>query len=153
MISAGVELLGAASFNAALASGASEQDFRHACNAQFNAVFGDACRWSRGGNGFHRDLRSRDVQLITTGGGCATQLHADFINSKNTPEVLGTAAIVQPEPPATCASEACDLSRLLLAYGLTRDVPELLELKLPSQVPSITRPNRPGATFIDKDMV
>jgi hypothetical protein len=152
VISAGVELLGAASFNAALESGASEQDFRHACNAQFNAVFGHACRWSRGGNGFHPQLRARDVQLITTGGGCATQLHADFIQSKNTPNVLGTAAIVQPEPPTTCASEACDLSRLLLAYGLTRDVPELLELKLPSQVPSITRPNAPGVVFIDQSM-
>jgi hypothetical protein len=152
VISAGVELLGAASLNAALANGASEQDFRHACNAQFRAVFGDACRESRGGKGFHPKLRSRDVQLITTGGGCATQLHADFIQSRNY-EFLGTSAIVQPEPPAACAPEPCDLSRLLLAYGLTRDVPELLELKLPSQVPSITRPNAPGVIFIDKDMV
>lgn len=38
----------------------------------------------------------------------------------------------------------CDTTRLLLAYGLTRDIQELLELKLPSQVPSLDPPRWHG---------
>ena len=46
-----------------------------------------------------------------------------------------------------------DPSRLLLAYGLTRDIPELLELKLPSQVPDIQPRQGPSQPYISKDDV
>ncbi|MXP41871.1 hypothetical protein GRI75_09480 [Altererythrobacter soli] len=137
VISAGVELLGSASLVAACENDVQEAVFRSACDRQFHGVFGDACRRSRGSNGFSPVLRSRDVQLITTGGGCASELHAEFIDQKNTPPILGSLPIVRPEPPPSCTSADCDRSRLLLAFGLTRDVPELLELRLPSQVPDI----------------
>ena len=153
VISAGVELLGAAALEAALAENITNEDFRWACDRQFNSVFGDACRPSRGSNGFSPVLRSREVQLITTGGGCASTLHSTFIEDKNDPKILGSLPIMRPEPPASSVTGVADPSRLLLAYGLTRDIPELLELKLPSQVPDIEP--RQGATqpYISKDYV
>jgi hypothetical protein len=153
VISAGVELLGAASLEVASSLGFEKDEFRAACDQQFGQVFGDACRPSRGSNGFSPEARRREVQLITTGGGCASPLHTEFIDSKNVPAVLGSFPAVRPEPPSSCAPLDCERSRLLLAYGLTRDVQELLDLKLPSQVPDIPSRPAPDLTFISKDMV
>lgn len=153
VISAGVELLGAAALEAALADDITEADFRWACDRQFHSVFGDACRPSRGSNGFSPALRSREVQLLTTGGGCASALHNAFIEDKNNPKVLGSLPIMRPEPPASSVTGVSDPSRLLLAYGLTRDIPELLELKLPSQVPDIQPRQGPSQPYISKDDV
>jgi hypothetical protein len=153
VISAAVELLGAASLEASRAAAIPDSDFLTACGHEFDSVFGEACRYSRGGDGFSPERRGQDVQLITTGGGCASSLHAQFIATKNVNKKLGTLPIVHPEPPASCVNKPCDLSRLLLAYGLTRDVQELLDLKLPSQVPSIARPPAQSVTIISKDMV
>ncbi|MFD2577470.1 hypothetical protein ACFSTD_00135 [Novosphingobium colocasiae] len=47
---------------------------------------------------------------------------------------------------------SCDRSRLLLAYGLTRDLPDLPEIKLPSQVPSITPLVRMEPSFVGPEM-
>lgn len=153
VISAGVQLLGAAALEAALAEDITEEDFRWACDRQFNSVFGDACRPSRGSNGFSPALRSREVQLITTGGGCASALHNAFIEDKNDPKILGSLPIMRPEPPASSVTGVSDPSRLLLAYGLTRDIPELLELELPSQVPDIKPRQGPSQRYTSKDDV
>ena len=153
VISAGVELLGAAALEAALAENITNEDFRWACDRQFNSVFGDACRPSRGSNGFSPVLRSREVQLITTGGGCASKLHSAFIEDKNDPKILGSLPIMRPEPPASSVTGVSDPSRLLLAYGLTRDIPELLGLKLPSQVPDIQPRQGPSQRYTSKDDV
>lgn len=153
VISADVELLGSASLAVVCNNNISEGDFRSACDQQFSGVFGEACKQSRGSNGFSPVLRSRDVQLITTGGGCASPLHAQFIDHKNIPAVLGSLAVVRPQPPASCTSGDSDRSRLLLAYGLTRDVQELLELKLPSQVPDIIFRHASAPTYVSKDMM
>lgn len=153
VFSAGVELLGSAALETVLREGISEEDFRGCCDVQFNSVYGDASRYSRGGNGFSKVLRSRDVQLITTGGGCASALHASFIDDKNCPDILGSLPIIRPLPPASSTAGVSDPSRLLLAYGLTRDIPELLELKLPSQVTSIPPLARPTTRDPSKDDV
>lgn len=153
VISAGVELLGSAALDIARSEGIDDEDFRWCCDRQFQSVFGDACRPSRGSNGFSPALRSRDVQLITTGGGCASTLHAAFIEDKNRPQILGTLTSKRPKPPEPSTGSISDPSRLLLAYGLTRDIPELLELKLPSQVPDIKPPQAPTIGFISKDDV
>lgn len=153
VISAGVELLGAAALETARAENISDESFRWACDRQFNSVFGDSCRRSRGSTGFHPDLRSRDVQLIITGGGCESALHSAFIEHKNAPKILGSLPIMRPVPPASSVNGVSDPSRLLLAYGLTRDIPELLELKLPSQIPDIQPRQGPSQPYISKDDV
>jgi hypothetical protein len=153
VISAGVELLGSSALETAISDGMTEADCRWACDRQFQSVFFDACRPSRGSNGFSPKLRSRDVQLITTGGGCASAIHSEFIATQICPEILGTLPIVRPEPPLSGISGECDASRLLIAYGLTRDVPELLELKLPSQVPDIKPRHGPTINPPSKDDV
>ncbi|MBX7512995.1 hypothetical protein K3179_00390 [Qipengyuania sp. GH38] len=153
VISAGVELLGAAALEAARADNISDESFCWACDRQFHSVFGEACRPSRGSTGFHPDLRSRDVQLITTGGGCESSLHSAFIEHKNVPKILGSLLVMRPEPPASSVTGVSDPSRLLLAYGLTRDIPELLDLKLPSQVQDITPQKAVLGTYVSKDDV
>lgn len=153
VISAGVELLGSAALQVARSGGIVDEDFRRCCERQFHSVFGDACRPSRGGPGFSPALRARDVQLITTGGGCASALHSSFIEAMNCPKFLGSLATVRPEPLLPSVGGISDPSRLLLAYGLTRDIPELLELKLPSQVPDIAPRHDSSIEYISKDAV
>ena len=153
VISASVELLGAACLETAQAAGIDDKAFKAACNHQFDQVFGEAKRYERGGLGFNPLHRKRDVQLVTTGGGCAAPLHAEFLSAMTTPDELGASPAVRPTPPDFAMKGTNDGSRLLLAYGLTRDIPELLDLSLPSQVPTITpRPPTPDV-FISKDMM
>jgi hypothetical protein len=55
-------------------------------------------------------------------------------------KVLGDLPIIEPSPPAKITDEDCDRTRLLLAYGLTRDEQELLEPRLPSQIGELPIP-------------
>ena len=93
------------------------------------------------------------VQLVITGGGCDTDVHSRYINMLPKDQVLGAIPLKRPAPPSKILREKGDQSRLLLAYGLTRDVTELHELRLPSQIDDI--PLLPVQTYqmIDKDMV
>ncbi len=59
---------------------------------------------------------------------------------------------VQLHPPKIL-KEPGDQSRLLLAYGLTRDITELHELRLPSEIEDIKPIPVQTFTMIDKDMV
>jgi hypothetical protein len=153
VISAAVELLGAACLEVTREAGIPDDDFKTACDHQFEEVYGEARQYKRGGNGFSPTLRSRDVQLVTTGGGCARQHHADFIRQKKDEGVLGPSAAIHPEPPSASMIGDCDRSRLLLAYGLTFDVPERPFLQPPSQIPSITPPPARPDNFVSKDML
>ena len=152
VFTAGVELLGAAALEVAREAQVSDQDFKRACDHHFGDVYHRARGPRRAPKLFDPTLRSRPVQLLTTGGGCATQLHSKFIEEMPHPNLLGDVAPIRPEPPATITQHRCDLSRLLLAYGLTRDEPELLELRLPSQIEDleISRHSLPDMTSKDQ---
>ncbi len=153
VFAADVELLGAAALDVARAHGVHDVAFKSACDWQFEHVYGQARSRHRAADGFSPQLRRRPVQLVTTGGGCATTVHSPFIAEMTQDKCLGNLPPIRPLPPTGFATNKCDTSRLLLAYGLTRDVQELLELKLPSQVPSIISPDAPPNTFVSKDMV
>lgn len=153
VISAAVELLGSASLDVARSHLVADGDFRRACDEQFDHVFyRQACQYQRGGNGFSPTRRQQPVQLVMTGGGCATEVHEAFIQAMAHDAVLGSTPVLKPTPKFAEGLSSCDETRLLLAYGLTRDVPELLDLKLPSQVPDINpSPSKPDA-FIGAEM-
>ena len=93
------------------------------------------------------------VQLVITGGGCDTDIHSDFIDKLPRDQVLGAIPLKRPSPPRNILKEIGDRSRLLLAYGLTRDGNELHELRLPSQIPDISSLQKITISMIDKDMV
>lgn len=153
VISAAVELLGSASLDIARSHSVADSVFRSACDEQFDRVYyRQACQFQRGGNGFSPTRRQQPVQLVTTGGGCATDVHDAFIQTMAGEAVLGETPILKPAPKFSESLGGCDQSRLLLAYGLTRDVPELLDLKLPSQVPDISQPPTKSDPFIGPEM-
>lgn len=152
VFAAAVELLGAAALDVAQTEGISDEDFASACSHEFNRVFGDARSAKRASDGFHPGRRRRSVQLVVTGGGCRTSVHENFIGSLTIERALGDGEIIQLQPPKELVERACDRSRLLLAYGLTRDLPELLELRLPSEIPDLAPRTDAGPVFISKDM-
>lgn len=152
VFSAAVELLGAAALDSALSRQLSAGDFKRACDHEFEEVFGRARSPERAQDGFHAAYRRKPVQLLVTGGGCKTEVHDRFIAEMPTEKVLGAAPTIHPLPPKAMTDMSCDRSRLLLAYGLTRDLPDLPEIKLPSQVPSITPLVRMETSFIGPEM-
>jgi hypothetical protein len=152
VFSAAVELLGAAALDSALDQQLSAEDFKRACDHEFEIVYGRARSPERAQDGFHAAYRRKPVQLLVTGGGCKTEVHDRFIAEMPTERVLGAAATIHPLPPRAMTDMSCDRSRLLLAYGLTRDLPDLPEIRLPSQVPSITPTHRAEPSFIGPEM-
>ena len=152
VFAAAVELLGAAALDVARIQEISDTDFVSACSHEFNTVFGDARSTKRASDGFHPALRRRPVQLVVTGGGCKTAVHEEFIESLTIERALGKGDIIQLQPPRELVELSCDRSRLLLAYGLTRDLPELLDLRLPSEIPDLAARTDDGPVFISKDM-
>ena len=66
---------------------------------------------------------------------------------------INTIPFKRPTPPPKILKEPGDQSRLLLAYGLTRDITELHELRLPSEIEDIKPIPVQTFTMIDKDMV
>ncbi|EPR11102.1 hypothetical protein M527_03245 [Sphingobium indicum IP26] len=152
VFSAAVELLGAAALDSALSRQLSAGDFKRACDHEFEEVYGRARSPERAQDGFHAAYRRKPVQLLVTGGGCKTEVHDRFIAEMPTERVLGAAPTIHPLPPKAMTDMSCDRSRLLLAYGLTRDLPDLPEIKLPSQVPSITPLVRMEPSFVGPEM-
>jgi hypothetical protein len=152
VFAAAVELLGAAALNVAQTKGISADDFASACSHEFNTVFGHARSTKRASDGFHPARRRRPVQLVVTGGGCKTAVHESFIESLTIERSLGEGNIIQLQPPKELVELSCDRSRLLLAYGLTRDLPELLDLRLPSEIPDLAAKTSDGPVYISKDM-
>lgn len=152
VFSAAVELLGAAALDSALSRQLSAGDFKRACDHEFEEVYGRARSPERAQDGFHAAYRRKPVQLLVTGGGCKTEVHDRFIAEMPTERVLGAAPTIHPLPPKAMTDMSCDRSRLLLAYGLTRDLPDLPEIKLPSQVPSIPPLVRVETSFVGPEM-
>jgi hypothetical protein len=153
VFSASVELLGAAALEEARSAGIADDDFKRACDDEFEGVYGRARRPNRAPTLFHPARRKRYVQLVTIGGGCHSPLHQRFIAEMNKAAVLGDAPAIAPSPPSAITDANCDRARLLLAYGLTRDLPELLELRLPSQINDLPIGAELGPQMITKDDV
>lgn len=153
VFSASVELLGAAALEEARAAGVNDDDFKRACDHAFEAVYGSARHPRRAPTLFHPAYRKRYVQLVKIGGGCHSPLHDNFIAEMNKAAVLGDAPAIAPEPPTGISDAECDRARLLLAYGLTRDLPELLALRLPSEIQDLQTKSAPGPHLITKDDV
>jgi hypothetical protein len=118
----------------ALDHGVDEDEFSLACRKQFSDVVVTTRSPRRSPREF---APGKEVQVLATGGGRYSWLHKAFITRMASPQLLGDVPIIQPEPPKAVASHECDLSRLLLAYGLTMDVFERVELTPPSQTPDI----------------
>ncbi len=149
---ANVDLLGAAALDAACSDGISEKLFRYACIEHYDGVFNYARHPSVASRDFDATLRqTKSVQLIAIGGGCKTSVHKDIIALID--RTLGDFRLVHPSPPAQMTSIKCDASRLLLAYGLTSDIPEQLELRRPSEIPLINDQKSASISFISKDDV
>jgi hypothetical protein len=153
VFSASVELLGAAALEEARSAGISDDDFKRACDHAFEEVYGRARHPRRAPTLFHPAYRRRYVQLVKIGGGCHSPLHEKFIAEMNKVAVLGDAPAIAPEPPPGISDAKCDKARLLLAYGLTRDLPELLALRLPSEIGDLPVENCCGPQMITKDDV
>jgi hypothetical protein len=127
-----VEMLGSAALDCARAAGVPDKDFKRACDEAFERVYSGARK--KAPSLFHPGFRRQPVQLLKTGGGCRTAVHEKFIAEMTKHAVLGDLPIIEPKPPSAITEEDCDHSRLLLAYGLTRDLQELLDHRLPSQI-------------------
>jgi hypothetical protein len=154
VFAAGVDMFGAAALQWARAGGITDPTFKDACDHQFDDVWSEARSPAMDPAGFDPRHRREAVKLITTGGGCATELHTKFISEMVNPDCLGAGTIDRPMPPRTIASQNCDLSRMLLAYGLTRDEPELARCKLPNEIERIAPNLKPSlGPMISKDQV
>lgn len=150
--SAGVELLGAAALDTAREAEIDNKVFRSACDHQFNLVYKRACLPTVAPGCFRPSLRREPVQLVTTGGGCATEVHAAFVDSMPG-RILGDRKIYRPKPPKHMTRKRCDSSRLLLAYGLAQDEPDILRIKLPSQIEPLPLADDGFPSMIGKDQV
>lgn len=131
---ASVELLGAAALELARRQGVADDDFSKACNHQFGDTYGYASREDVARGTFSKVLRREDVQLVVTGGGCATSVHSALI-ADLPGRILGPKDVARPQPPEGIAAIECDRSRLLLAYGLAHDHPDIPHPTLPSRIP------------------
>ena len=146
-----VNLLGAAALDAARGDGFPDDLFRRACFEQYDQVFNYARHPRVAPRNFDATLRRNPVQLMAIGGGCKTAVHKEFIARVH--DTLGDLKLMHPSPPAQMTSIKCDASRLLLAYGLTSDIPEQLELRRPSEIPLINDQQSAPISFISKDDV
>lgn len=144
-----VQLLGAAALEASRNEGFEDTLFRNTCLSQFDSVYHYARRSDVAPREFDQTLRRKPVQLIAVGGGCNTEVHTDMIARVN--PCLGDLKILSPQPPLQLAAGPCDASRLLLAYGLTADIPEQLELRRPSDIPRIVPAPSTAICFVSKD--
>lgn len=146
-----VNLLGAAALEAARGDGFPDGLFRRACIEQYDQVLNYARHPRVAPRNFDATLRRNPVQLVAIGGGCKTAVHKEFIARVH--PTLGDLKLIRPSPPAQMTSIKCDTSRLLLAYGLTSDIPEQLELRRPSEIPLINEQQSATISFISKDDV
>ena len=151
VFAAGVELLGASALGWARKAEIDDTTFKRACDLQFENVYGHARSPQIAPMLFHSTYRSADVQALYTGGGCHTDLHRRFVEEM--PGALGPLAPYRPLPPPRLVNTECDISRLLLAFGLTRDVGELYDCKLPSQIERLPPLGPMEWTMVSKDQV
>lgn len=151
VFAAGVELLGASALGWARKAEITDITFKQACDLQFAQVYSHARSAPVAPMLFDPDFRSVAVQALYTGGGCQTDLHRRFVEEM--PGALGTLVPHRPLPPTRLVNVECDVSRLLLAYGLTRDVGELHDCRLPSQIEKLAPADPGGAPLISKDQV
>lgn len=133
-IESSVELLGAAALEVARRAGEPELECELACRHQYKELIDASRQECRTRVEFKA---GREIQIIATGGGCNTELHKRFIESRATEDLLGAVPIIFPCPPVAIADKECDTQRLLLAYGLTMDVFEKVELQPPSLTPDM----------------
>lgn len=153
VFTAGVDLFGAGALEIARKADIDDQMFMDACYYLFEKVYGNAKHDKRAPSLFKPGRRSMPVQLVITGGGCETEVHKRYIHRLPREKVLGALPLKRPSPPSKVLKEKGDPSRLLLAYGLTRDVTELYNLRLPSEIEDISPRQVPKSDMIDKDMV
>ncbi|NVD29118.1 hypothetical protein HUO14_14560 [Parasphingorhabdus flavimaris] len=153
VFTAGVDLFGAGALEVVKSAKVNDSIFEMACNYLFYEVYGMAKNEKRAASLFKPGSRNNPVQLVITGGGCDTDLHARFINQMLKDSVLGNIPLSRPAPPAKILPKNCDQSRLLLAYGLTRDREELARLRLPSQIEDIELIQVSPISHIGKDDV
>lgn len=146
-----VNLLGAAALETARSDGFPDDLFRRACIEQYDQVFNYARHPHVAPRNFDATLRRNPVQLMAIGGGCKTAVHKEFIARVH--PTLGDLTLMHPSPPIQMTGLKCDASRLLLAYGLTSDIPEQLELRRPSEIPLISDQQSSPICFISKDDV
>jgi hypothetical protein len=147
---ADVDLLGAAALETASVDGFPESLFLLACIEHYDRVFNYARHDRVAPRDFDATRRKpKSVQLIAIGGGCKTAVHKDVIARID--PTLGDLKFVHPSPPAQMTNIKCDTSRLLLAYGLTSDIPEQLELRRPSEIPRINDLPSAPISFVSKD--
>lgn len=153
--SASVELLGAAAYELAKASDVKEAEFGQACGFQFHDTFIYACRDDIAPMQFSRSKNPRraDIQLVITGGGCATSVHSALIEKLGGSELLGKRVVDRPEPPEMIASIDCDRSRLLLAYGLAHDEGTFPHPTLPSRITKLPAIKREVPSFIGAEQM
>lgn len=146
-----VGLLGAAALQVSKQEQFDDALFQRAMFDQYDRVFDYAQHPNVAQGNFNRTLRRHDIQLIAIGGGSKTEVHKDAI--KRIDGTLGDLKMVNPAPPPHLTDKKCDTSRLLLAYGLTSDIPEQLELRRPSQIPKIRLEDSAKISFVSKDQM
>jgi hypothetical protein len=151
VFTAGVDLFGSGALQVAREAGVPDEVFTQACFHLFHEVYGKAKADHRAPSLFKLGRRKLPVQLVITGGGCDTTVHSQYINLLPREQVLGALTLKRPSPPARILKEECDQSRLLLAYGLTRDVTELHQLRLPSEIEDLPPPPAQPLSPSDKD--
>lgn len=147
-----LDLLGASVLELCRSAEIGDDQFSAECQQLFYKVFRPVCSWRRATNCFDPTVRKEAVQLLVTGGGRKTTVHDRFVKGLVTERLLGTSAVYEPSPPPHIALNG-DMSRLLLAFGLTRDVLEIPSLKRPSEIENVGDKIVPAIPFIDKDMV
>ncbi|MBY6014083.1 hypothetical protein KUV75_04100 [Qipengyuania gaetbuli] len=149
--SASVELLGAAALDIARGQKIDDADFLKACNHQFSDTYTYACREDIARSNFSPSVRRQDVQLVITGGGCATSVHSSLI-ARLPGAILGDRNHVRPEPPTDIVTTECDRARLLLAYGLAHDIPDIPPPTLMSRIPRITSKPDTQPVFVGAEL-
>lgn len=151
VFTAGVDLFGSGALQVAREAGIHDDVFTQACFHLFHEVYGKAKADHRAPSLFKPGRRRLPVQLVITGGGCDTTVHNHYINLLPRDQVLGALTLKRPSPPARILKEEADQSRLLLAYGLTRDVTELHQLRLPTEIEDLQPPPAAPLSPSDKD--
>ena len=103
VFTADVDLLGAAAVAVAYRHGIDARLFKTACDSLYKSVVLKGMKPERARNLFHPSVRLQPVQLLATGGGCATEVHSLFIQEMIGADVLGDLPLITPLPPERIA--------------------------------------------------
>ncbi|EDL48254.1 hypothetical protein [Erythrobacter sp. SD-21] len=147
--SATVELLGSSALEVAQNKGVLKSDFLKACNHQFGNTFAQACRLAPLNFSLAKNPNRKDVYLVVTGGGSNSILHKEFFARLRDPHrALGPGRIDQPAPPSEIIALDCDRTRLLLAFGLAHDIPDIVSTTNPSRIPRLQTKQATGPEYV-----